>query len=187
MKNIYEETQKAIKYSENNTLKDFQTIVIESVQEMITNQIDKSNKHMMAGVQKMISEQAEASKKYMMEAIQIVMKVSIITQQQINTLYILPSNNTTLQNQTNSSNPSNIVNNENQQSYSNNTIPARNAIQNEDENSTHLIWETSTQAFSDIQLNNTRNSANNDEELQWEDMYDIDEEFDNDNIEILEV
>ena len=57
-----EETQKTIKDSVNNTLTDFQATVIESVQEMITNQIDKSNKRMMADVQEMISKQAEASK-----------------------------------------------------------------------------------------------------------------------------
>ena len=50
MVKINEETQKTIKYSVNNTLKDFQTTVNEIVQEMITNQIEKSNKHMMAEV-----------------------------------------------------------------------------------------------------------------------------------------
>ena len=87
----------------------------------------------------MISKQAESSNQYMTEVIQAAMKVSTFTQQQINTLSTLPSNNITPQNQTNSSNPSNVVNNKNSQSYSNNTIMAKNAIQNEGENSTHLI------------------------------------------------
>ena len=62
MEKSNEETQKTIKDSVNNTSKDFQATVIESVQEMITNQIDKLNKRMMADVQEMISKQAEASK-----------------------------------------------------------------------------------------------------------------------------
>ena len=100
---------------------------------------------MMTGVQEMISKQAEASNKYMMKAIQTAMKVSTITQQQINTLSILPANNTTHQNQTNSNNPSNSVNNENRQSHSNNTIMARNVTQNEEDNPPHVIQETRTQ------------------------------------------
>ena len=60
MEKSNEETQKTIKDSVNNTLKVFQATVIESVQEMITTQIDQSNKHMMAEVQEMISKQAKA-------------------------------------------------------------------------------------------------------------------------------
>ena len=96
-----EETQKTIKDSVNKTLKDFQATVIESVQEMITIQIDKSNKHMMAGVQEMITKQAEASNKFMMEAIQQAMQVSTIHQQQLNTITLPPSYNTTLSNSVN--------------------------------------------------------------------------------------
>ena len=66
----------------NDNLNDFQATVIESVQEMITTQINKSNKHMMAGVQEMISQKIEASNKFMMEEIQAAIQISIINQQQ---------------------------------------------------------------------------------------------------------
>ena len=56
MEKSNEETRKTINASVNNNLKDFQATVIESVQEMITTQIDKSNKHTMAGVQEIISQ-----------------------------------------------------------------------------------------------------------------------------------
>ena len=44
MEKSNEENQKTIKDSVNNNLKDFQATVIESVQGMITTQIDKSHK-----------------------------------------------------------------------------------------------------------------------------------------------
>ena len=48
----------------------------------------------------------------MMEAIQIVIQASTINQQQINTIPIIPSYNTTLQYQPSSNNYSKAVNNE---------------------------------------------------------------------------
>ena len=78
MEKSNEETRKTINASVNNNLKDFQATVIESVQEMITTQIDKSNKHTMAGVQEMISKKTEASKKFIVEAIQAAIQVSTI-------------------------------------------------------------------------------------------------------------
>ena len=113
MEKSNEETQKTIKASVNNNLKYFQATVIDSVQEMITTQIDKSSKHMMAGVQEMISKQTEVSNKFMMEAIQAVMQVSTINQQHQTTISVLPPYDTTLLN---------VVNNEDSQSTSNNVI-----------------------------------------------------------------
>ena len=113
MEKSNEETQKTIKASVNNNLKYFQATVIDSVQEMITTQIDKSSKHMMAGVQEMISKQTEVSNKFMMEAIQVVMQVSTINQQHQTTISVLPPYDTTLLN---------VVNNEHSQSTSNNVI-----------------------------------------------------------------
>ena len=188
MEKSNEETQKTIKDSVNNTLKDFLATVIESVQEMITNQIDKSSKHMMAGVQEIVSNQAETSNKFMMEVIQTAMQVSTINQQQINTIHFLPSHNTTLQDQPSSNNFSNAVNNEHRQSSSNNLNLTSNATQNEAETLINLTQENRNQPSSDIQLTNTRNRANVDEDdLQWEGMYNTDEESDTDKMEGLEV
>ena len=150
MEKSNEETQKTIKDSVNNTLKDFLATVIESVQEMITNQIDKSSKHMMAGVQEIVSNQAETSNKFMMEVIQTAMQVSTINQQQINTIHILPSHNTTLQDQPSSNNFSNAVNNEHRQSSSNNLNLTSNATQNEAETLINLTQENRNQPSSDI-------------------------------------
>ena len=73
-----DETQKTTKDSIHNILKDFRSTLIESVPEIITNQIEKSNKYTMTGVQEIIFKQAEESNKYMMEAIQTAMKVSTL-------------------------------------------------------------------------------------------------------------
>ena len=104
MEKSNEETRKTINASVNNNLKDFQATVIESVHEMITTQINISNKHMMEGVQEMISKQTEASNKFMIEEIQAAMQVSTINQPQQTTTSVLPPHDTTL---------SNVVNNEN--------------------------------------------------------------------------
>ena len=124
----------------------------------------------------------------MMEAIQIAIQASTINQQQINKIHILPSYKTTLQDQPSSNNFSNTVNNEHRQSPSNNLNLTSNAIQNEAETLTNLTQENRNQPSSDIQLTNTRNRTNvNKDDLQWEVMYDTDEESDTDNMEGLEV
>ena len=174
-----EETQKTIKDSVNKTLKDFQATVIESVQEMITIQIDKSNKHMMAGVQEMITKQAEASNKFMMEAIQQAMQVSTIHQQQLNTITLPPSYNTTI---------SNLANNDHQHSPPNNFTATTNLSQNEVNTSTTPTQAQSNHPPSDTQLITTNISSTiNDDDLHWEDMYDTDDESDNNNMEGLEI
>ena len=103
----------------------------------------------------------------MMEAIQIVIQASTIDQQQINKIHILPSYNTTLQDQPSSNNFSNTVNNEHRQSPSNNLNLTSNATQNEAETLTNLTQENRNQPSSDIELTNTRNRANvNKDDLQ---------------------
>ena len=159
MEKSNEETRKTINASVNNNLKDFQATVIESVQEMITTQIDKSNKHMMTGVQEMISKQTEASNKFMIEAIQAAMQVSTINQQQQITTSVLPLYDTTL---------SNVANNENRQSASNNVITTNSTSQT----LTNLTQENRNQPSSDSQVTNTINTDTvNEDDLHWEDMY----------------
>ena len=150
MEKSKEETQKTIKASVNNNLKDFQAIVIESVQEIINTPSDKSNTHMMAGVQEMISKQTEASKKFMIETIQAAIQVSTIDQQQQTTISVLPPYDETL---------SNAVNNEHRQSTSNNVITTSSTSHNEDETLANLTQENKNQPSSDTQVTNTINAG----------------------------
>lgn len=51
MEKSNQETRKMLKDSVNNKLKKFSTTLINSIQEMITKQIEESNKNMMAAIQ----------------------------------------------------------------------------------------------------------------------------------------
>ena len=86
----------------------------------------------------------------MIEAIQTAMQGSTIHHQQLKTIPVLPSYNTTL---------SNAVNNEHRQSLSNNFITTSSTSQNEAETLTKLTQENRNQPLSNTRLTNTINSV----------------------------